>query len=84
MVVKLQALILSLCSLFLEKIELQKLEPFIASQRGSVSDASATTSAATQAEFGTVCKNEEPRMKQFFKSKKSKRLIAIYADWLED
>ncbi|KAG7014125.1 hypothetical protein SDJN02_24298, partial [Cucurbita argyrosperma subsp. argyrosperma] len=64
--------------------ELQKLEPFIASQRGSVSDASATTSAATQAEIGTVCKNEEPRMKQFFKSKKSKRLIAIYADWLED
>lgn len=79
-----------LSSLFLEKIELQKLEPCSASQRGSVGGASATTSAAAEAGsrsnrvIGTDCKNKGPRMNQFFESKESKKLIGIYADWLED
>lgn len=92
MIVKLQALIFPLSSLFLEKIELQKLEPCNASQRGSVGGVSgtATTTAAVEAglrssrEIGTDCKNKGPRINQFFESKESKKLIGIYADWLED
>ncbi|CAK9310415.1 unnamed protein product [Citrullus colocynthis] len=70
--------------------ELQKLEPCSASQRGSVGGTSAATSAAAEAGsrsnrvIGTDCKNKGPRMNQFFESKESKKLIGIYADWLED
>ncbi|KAA0058770.1 hypothetical protein IC582_002465 [Cucumis melo] len=72
--------------------ELQKLEPCSASQRGSVGgvSATATTTAPVEAglrsskEIGTDCKNKGPRINQFFESKESKKLIGIYADWLED
>ncbi|XP_022964047.1 zinc finger CCCH domain-containing protein 39-like [Cucurbita moschata] len=71
--------------------ELQKLESCSTSERGRVGGASATTKAAAAAGLrcsrgiGTDCKNKgSSRMKQLFKSKEHKKLIGIYADWLEN